>query len=203
MTLNLTKSQELRDNIDEDDLFNFSSIIKNARVSDAHDFRHDKKNLDQLYPDLNFNSQTALKQSIIDLLRTNGIDNEALEQAANLLVQAQFEKMSSGLPAALPQPGEIPQYADREDRKQNPVEFYNHWWKPYQDASLLYQDTLTKYDPKIVAAIYSYCQRNDMVAREHLPPTKSERISKELEGMDAQTISRMQANIYRRHNSIK
>lgn len=56
---------------------------------------------------------------------------------------------------SLPQKAEV-LYANRPDRKMDPITFYNDYWAKYDG---LYQDDLGRLDPALVPAIRSYCQR--------------------------------------------
>jgi len=56
---------------------------------------------------------------------------------------------------SLPEKAEV-LYANRPDRKMDPITFYNNYWAKYDG---LYQDDLGRLDPTLVPAIRSYCQR--------------------------------------------
>lgn len=108
---------------------------------------------------------------------------------------------NSGAPSSqleLPKPGSTEKYSDRSDKKQNAIEFYEQHWKVYADAGLLHQQDLKRYDPKLMPSIRSYCRHHGLDASEHLPPTKSSKIDKEIEEIGAAKIRRLARALERR-----
>jgi len=82
----------------------------------------------------------------------------------------------------LERPAEAPaKWMNRGDRLpgETPITFLERVWGRHIHAGLIYQcDIADLGDPDLCPAIRSYCQRNDLSARDYLPPPKRVKIDR-------------------------
>ncbi len=153
------------------------------------------------FPMLDKRSEVTLETSLKALLKQHGLQGPAADRLCAGVAAEHFEKVArqkNGLPIKLPRYGEIPLYKERNDRKMNPVVFYNLYWKPYADAGLLFQNILRKYDTPLIDAIHGYCRRNSAnpnvpAAIDVLPPPIKSYTEKQLSRPDASAIDKSRA----------
>lgn len=61
-------------------------------------------------------------------------------------------------------------YAERPDKSVNPIDFLAATWGPYL-AILSREDLVRLGEDRLIPAVYSFCQRNNLDPNLHLPPS--------------------------------
>jgi hypothetical protein len=104
---------------------------------------------------------------------------------------------SALLSEAMKLPEQWPLYAERENRRQTPLEFYDQHWRKYADGNVLYQEQGRKMDPKLVPAIHTYCSRTPgYKASDFLPPPRHERTNRLAEAGDPDALGMLVVRKY-------
>lgn len=87
----------------------------------------------------------------------------------------QDRKSAKDIDGSLRLPDTAPELYENRIRPESPIAFYARVWRKYEEAGLLFQDNLRHLDGKLIPAIHTYCSRERIEAREHLPPSRNER----------------------------
>lgn len=87
-------------------------------------------------------------------------------------------KAAKGNDGILKLPDAAPELYENRQKPESPIAFYERVWRAYDQAGLLFQSDLRRLDSKLIPAIHTYCSRNGLEAREHLPPPQVERTRK-------------------------
>lgn len=136
-----------------------------------------------------------------------GCDPEVAAKAYEQLSPS-FNRSRLNLPETAPELYE----SRNKDLGETPIDFIKRIWGSYIEAGILFQDDLRRLDPKLIAAVTSYCQRmgkragNDpgaFDARSFLPPPRQQRTDKLATQVDDEAYRAMRALEQRRYRLDK
>jgi hypothetical protein len=94
-------------------------------------------------------------------------DTSSVEGGSNEGAESSSRSVPSELPSRVPE-----FYLDRHDRFETAPQFLRRIWGRYLDAGLFFQNDLNRLDPKLFAALTSYCQRTKTPRHEVFPPPR-------------------------------
>jgi hypothetical protein len=113
--------------------------------------------------------QFLLKQVFAE---ANLTDAECRQLLSNVLKDRKAVKETHGF---FKLPDIAPELYENRERPESPIAFYDRVWRRYTEAGLLFQSDLRRLDSKLIPAIHTFCSRNGMEARDHLPPSQAEK----------------------------
>ena len=147
------------------------------------------------------------KEFVGYLTKRFGVDPEVAAQTYEQLSPS-FNRSRLNLPETAPELYET----RNKTLGETPVDFIKRIWGPYIEAGILFQDDLRRLDPKLIAAVTSYCQRmgkkagndpNAFDARGFLPPPRQQRTDKLATQVDDEAYRAMRALEQRRYRLDK
>ena len=96
---------------------------------------------------------------------------------AEWLKNSQNSSPAISLPEVAPELYDNRPVDEKTGKRETPIRFYERVWKNYADSGLIFQDDFkNKFgESKLIPAIRSYCQRENLNANNYLPPPLSKK----------------------------
>lgn len=116
-------------------------------------------------------------------------DNEIMTLYSRIIADIQLAvtaKWEAKLEQYLTRTPPPPTYAENKGTR-TPTEFLEDTWGRFMDHNVLYQDTLSDYDNKLIPALYRYWQLHGRSPEDRLPPPRQKRTDAILDSLAAYT----------------